>query len=566
MIRPPLEALFRISATSVFIGAASLSVHAQQPNIRLPSSAEPSRELQQQKPLEPMRGMNAIAVPEAPAANAPPGAANYTFTLTAVDIEGATAYPPAELENHYRALIGKTITVADLFGVAAAIENRYRSAGYVTTRAIVPQQQIDSGRVRIVIVEGFIGEIRYAGDIGPARAQVDALLRALRNTKPVNIADIERRLLLANDLQGIQVRGTLEPSATERGASTLIVEAERKAADLGLTVDNRNSPYNGRNEALLNASLNSFGPNADTLSLGAKTAFPYRREYMWELGYQGHFGGDGFAAGASALLANSQPTEELAPLDPDSHVYSGVLTASYPLIRSRLQNLKIDGSFEYNNLDTDIVGEKYSRDRLRVLRIGLNYDRTDDSGINAARIALSQGFDIFGASQRDSEFLSRPEGRSDFTKLNVQLARVQPLPADFSVALSASGQWTNQSLLASEQIGLGGPDFGRAYDTSEVSGDKGIDGLVELRYAPPIAGDWVRGAQFFTYYDLGKVWNDSEEAEPRSQSLASLGAGVRMRLPRNFSASLEVAQPLTHDIASEDGRPTRVFFSVSTHF
>lgn len=566
MARYPLHTLCRISTASVLLSAVSLSTYAQPPNVRLPSSAEPSRELQRQKPLEPTPSGSAIAVPEAPAVQAPPGAEKYSFTLTAVDVEGATLLPPAELQSHYQSLIGKTITVADVFAFAAAIENRYRAAGYVTTRAIVPEQQIEGGKVRIVIVEGFISQIRYAGDIGPASAQVAALLRKLQGMKPVNIADIERSLLLANDLQGIQVRGTLEPSTTERGASTLIVEADRKSADLGLTVDNRNSPYSGRNEALLNASLNSFGPNADTLTLGAKSAFPYRREYMWELGYQGHFGGDGFTAGATALLANSQPTEDLAPLDPDSHVYSGAVNGSYPIIRSRLQNLKVDGSFEYNNLDTDIVGEKYSRDRLRVLRVGLTYDRTDDTGINAARAALSQGFDIFGASQRDSEFLSRPDGRSDFTKLNLQFARVQMLPADFSVALTASGQWTNQSLLASEQIGLGGPDFGRAYDTSELSGDKGIDGVVELRYTPAIAQDWIRTAQFFTYYDIGKVWNNSEDTDPRIASLASLGAGVRMRLPQNFSASLEVAQPLTHDIASEDGRPTRVFFSVSTHF
>jgi hemolysin activation/secretion protein len=553
------------AAVTAVISTTSHFVQAQQPTFRLPSSAEPGRELQQQKALEPAPSMNAIAVPEAPAVRAPAGAEKFSFTLASVDIEGATIYSREQLESHYRSLIGQKITVADVFAFAAAIENQYRSDGYVITRAIVPEQQIENGKVRVLIVEGFISQIRYEGDIGPARSKVEALLSSLSTQKPVTIAAIERSLLLANDLEGIQVRGTLEPSATERGAATLIVESERKAADAGITVDNRNSPFNGRNEVLLNGSLNSFGPNADTLYFGAKSAFPYRREHLWQLGYKGNFGSDGLTAGATALMANSQPGESLAPLDPDSDVYSGALNTSYPLIRSRLQNLRIDGSFEYNNLNTDIIGEKYTRDRLRVLRLGLEYDRTDDTGINAARATLSQGLDIFGASERDSQYLSRPDGRSDFTKLNLQVARVQLLPADFSIALSATAQWSSQSLLASEQIGLGGPDFGRAYDTSEVSGDKGIDGLVELRYSPAIAGDWIRGTQFFAYYDLGKVWNNDDEI-PDTQSLASAGAGVRVRLPQNFSASVEVAQPLTHDIASEEGRPTRVFFSLSTFF
>lgn len=565
MTMHPIKAVLRAAAATAAIIVTSISVQAQQPTFRLPSSAEPGHELRQQKALEPAPGMNAIAVPEAPAVRAPSGAEKYSFNLQSVEVEGATVYSREQLETHYQSLIGQNITVADVFTFAAAIETRYRSDGYVITRVIVPEQQIDNGKVRLLIVEGFISDIRYDGDISPARAQVDALLSSLRMQKPINIAAIERSLLLANDLQGIQVHGTLEPSATERGAATLIVEATRETADAGITIDNRNSPFNGRNEVLLNGSLNSFGPNADTLSFGAKSAFPYRREHLWQLGYEGHFGGDGLTAGATALMANSQPGLSLAPLDPDSEVYSGALNTSYPLIRSRLQNLRIDTAFEYNNLNTDIVGEKYTRDRLRVLRLGLDYDRTDDSGINAGRATLSQGLDIFGASNGDSQYLSRPDGRSDFTKLNLQLARVQLLPGDFSIALSAAAQWTSQSLLASEQIGLGGLDFGRAYDTSEVSGDKGVDGLVELRYSPAIATDWIRGTQFFAYYDLGKVWNNDDEI-PDTQSLASAGAGVRVRLPQNFSASVEVAQPLTHDIASEEGRPTRVFFSLSTHF
>jgi hemolysin activation/secretion protein len=249
----------------------------------------------------------------------------------------------------------------------------------------------------------------------------------------------------------------------------------------------------------------------------------------------------------------------------ESKVLFAAATVAYPLIRSRLLNLQVDGTFDYSDLDTDVLGKPYTRDRLRVLRLGLTYDRTDTwRGVNAGRIAVSQGLDLFNASEPTSDVLSRFYGRSDFTKIGLQLVRLQTLSDDFDLLASLSGQITWDSLLASEQLGLGGPEFGRAYDTSEVSGDKGVAGVLELRYRPSFANVILNAAQFFVFYDVGKVWNVNFEV-PQEESLASAGAGVRLDLPGKFFASLEVATPLTHVVASEGDKPTRVFFSIATH-
>lgn len=471
-----------------------------------------------------------------------------------------------ELEQFYGTSIGKTVTVADVFTMAAAIENEYRKRGYVITRVVVPEQQIESGAVRILVIEGFISEIRYGSDIGAARAQVEALIGTLRDIRPISIADIERRLLLANDLRGVHIRGTLEPSPTVRGASTLVVTAERDPFDLSLTLDNRNSPYTGSNEAIVHASMNSFTSQAGTLSMMGKSAFPYRRENLWQLAYGQSIGADGLTANVSALTSESRPGRNLRPLNVHSEVFAASANVSYPLIRSRQLNLRLEGSFDYTDLETEVLSRPYTEDKLRVLRLGATFDRLDTyNGFNAARVTISQGLDIFDASPRNSELLSRFDGLSNFTKISAQFARMQNLPANFSLLATATGQYTEDSLLASEQIGLGGPEFGRAYDTSEVSGDKGIDGLLELRFRPPYSNALLEGSQFFVYYDVGKVWNIGSEI-PRSESLASAGAGARLQLPANFFVTLEGAKALTHVVASEGDKPTRFFFSVSTIF
>jgi len=536
---------------------------AQEVPNRLPPPAEPDRELRQPQRLEPIPDSASIDVPEAPAAQPPSGAERIAFNLTRVDIEGATLLSQEDMRRYYADKIGRTVSVAEMFQVAANIENEYRSRGYVITRALLPEQKIEGGVVRIVVVEGFISEITLGSDVGSARAQIEALLAPLRDEKPINIATVERRLLLANDLAGIQVRGTLQPSLAQLGAATLVVAAERDPVDASLQLDNRNSPYTGSNQAVARASLNSFTPQAGTVTLVGKTAFPYSREHMFLGSYDQSIGGSGVTAGVSAFVAKSHPGKNLTPLEVHSKVQSASATAGYPLIRSRRTNLRVDGTFDYTDLDTDVLDRAYTKDRLRVLRLGMTFDRSDAwRGVNAARLSVSQGLDIFGASEPRSELLSRYDGRSDFTKISAQFVRLQALNDNFSLLASAVGQVTWDSLLSSEQIGLGGPEFGRGYDTSEISGDKGVDGALELRYRPISANEIWNGSQFFVFYDIGKVWNVATEY-PQEQSLASAGAGVRMNLPGSFFASLEVAKALTHVVASEGDKPTRVFFSIS---
>ncbi|MBY0354143.1 MAG: BamA/TamA family outer membrane protein [Rickettsiales bacterium] len=103
---------------------------------------------------------------------------------------------------------------------------------------------------------------------------------------------------------------------------------------------------------------------------------------------------------------------------------------------------------------------------------------------------------------------------------------------------------TADRLPASEEFGIGGPSFGRAYDLSEIMGDEGVAGSLEVRYqAIP---EW-RGLQTvpYIYYDLGKVWNNDTDGE--SFSAASAGLGVRFAHELGINAQLGLAFPLTRE-------------------
>lgn len=549
-------------ALATLLACGLASAWAQ--NLQLPSGAEPGREPPRPAMPEPTTAAPTLSVPASPSAEAPPGADKLRFVLKEVVIEGATAFTPDQLRPLHEKLEGREITVAEAFQAAQAIELRYRNAGYVTSRVIVPQQTIDNGRLRIVVVEGYIADVVYQGDIGPARAAVERLLGNVRNLKPVSIAEIERRLLLANDLPGLTVRGTMEPSPTAQGGSVLVVTLARKATATSVSADNRASPYLDSGQVFGTFAWNAFGERADRLSLNAQTSVPFGRSASLGVGYDALLSDDGLTLNLSASQVRSNPRRELEALDVESTVSSATGTLSLPVIRSREQNLRAVGQFEARNVDTDLLDTQFTRDRLRIVRAGLAWDRSDAwDGITAVRATLHHGLSSLGASDNGSEFASRANGRSDFTKVTVDVTRLQQLATRWSLVGSLTTQYSSMPLLASEEISLGGGSFGRGYDNGEVASDKGVAASLELRYSP--AG-WPGNVQLYSYVDAGRVWSADKASDVTYPTLTSFGGGARAAVTDTVFATVEIAKPMSTEVATRGNKHPRAFFSINAQF
>ena len=531
---------------------------------QLPSGAEPGREAP--KPVMPMPSTAApqVSVPRSPSAEVPPGAKELGFELKDFVIEGASAFTTETLRPLYAGLLGRRISVAEAFEAAQAVELKYRNAGYVTSRVIVPQQTVEDGRFRIVVLEGFVDEVVYQGDAGAARATVERLMGSVRGIKPVTIAEIERRLLLANDLPGLTVRGTMEPSPSAQGGSVLVVRVDRKATSGSVSLDNRASPYLGSGQLLGSFAWNAIGERADRVSINAKTSLPAERSAAVGAGYDALLSDNGLMLNLSASQARSNPRRELEVMDVKSQVSTVAGTLTWPLIRSREQNLRAVGQFEARDVDTDLLGIEFTRDRLRIVRAGLSWDRSDAwNGVTTVRGMLHQGLSGLGASSNGSSLASRANGRSDFTKITLDLTRLQQFSERWSFVGSMTSQYTRRPLLASEELGLGGASFGRGFDDGEISADNGVAATLELRYVP--AG-LPRNVQLYSFLDGGRVWA-AEGGNPVDRpKLASFGFGARANLSEAVFATVEIAKPINTEVKTRESKSARAFVSVTAQF
>lgn len=118
-------------------------------------------------------------------------------------------------------------------------------------------------------------------------------------------------------------------------------------------------------------------------------------------------------------------------------------------------------------------------------------------------------------------------------------------------------------LLNPEEFAFGAEPFGRGYDPAELVGDSGAALKLELRYTRFLPESSLLGYTAYGFYDAGKVWRRHPIAQSAAESAAAAGLGVRLSFARGVTGFVELAQPLTHDVAAEGDRGARFFGGVA---
>jgi hemolysin activation/secretion protein len=145
---------------------------------------------------------------------------------------------------------------------------------------------------------------------------------------------------------------------------------------------------------------------------------------------------------------------------------------------------------------------------MRGVRLSADGDSIDSfKGSNQWKVTVSQGFKGLGSTEMGSPFASIANGHPDFTKVEASANRTQKLGGGLSTYVSAMSQYGFNSELGSEQCGYGGSDFGRAFDPSQLTGDRCWMVLGELRYDIWEKPAGIRpSAQLFGFIDHGKMY------------------------------------------------------------
>lgn len=524
---------------------------------------------------------NTISTPTelstAPQVQAPAGADKVKLVLKKVIIEGANKISSDIIATTYNDKLNKEISLADVYAIANKITRIYNSNGYLLSRAIVPKQQIKDGIVRIQVIEGHVSSYTIEGQDKNVHNQIDAYAQRLVSSGTLNAQNLERYLLLMNDLPGVKVRSVLTPSKTNFGGSDLKLIVEQRTFQGAAGIDNYGNKYLGPYRYTLSGQANSLLGTTDQLN-GAVLLSPDSGELQfYNATYAQNIGSEGTKAGVNATYAKTNPTLPDALgglLDPEGESYSFGASVTHPFIRSRALNVNAGAAFDVTRNETNYDDPAFNgletTDDQRVARLNANANYVDNlAGYNTGDLTISKGLEMFSSSKKGDSNLSRAAGDPGFTKVAMSASRLQRIYGALTGLVAVTGQYSADSLLSSEQFGFGGSQFGRGYDFSEITGDHGLAGKFELAYAIPTNQKYFSAYQPYAFYDIGKVWNKAAVAGLDSQeSAASAGVGTRITITPTVQGDLFVAKPLTQDVNSrgDHGDDIRVKFAVSASF
>ncbi|MBS0253962.1 MAG: ShlB/FhaC/HecB family hemolysin secretion/activation protein [Proteobacteria bacterium] len=477
----------------------------------------------------------------------------------AIRVDGAGPLDQGELMARVAPYIGKVLDRATLGEMLGAVSNVARAHGYVFARSKVPEQAMVGGLLRVQLDLGRIDRIELRG---VQSAAVRAVLAPLLG-KPAKGDEVERRLMLATDLPGMWI-GSVSYSA-DGGTGVLSVEVSRRKATAHVELDNRGQAELGPLRLAIAYDFGGILGN-ERLGLTFQTlntpADPKELQVVsTRLAYV--FTNFGTELSLTGTYSHTRSGGALAPFGITGVGRIGEVALSQPLLRRRNASLWLNAALDYYSVDQAITGLRFRRDRQAVLNLSLNGYAPLAGGQLRGGIGLARV--LPGGTVAGDPLASRPGAGGDATILSAWANWQGTISGPLSARLALSSQWTDKPLLAVSQMAVGGPQFGRAYDFAERTGDRGVLGSAELDYQLWKSDSGVlRSATVYSFADAGHVVNLANTLG--TGDLYSAGVGGRFSLLDHYRIGLEAARPLNTTRLQTGDSSSRLSFTLGADF
>jgi len=495
---------------------------------------------------------------------APPKAATDTlplqarFVLHKVRLEGGTVYPLSELREHYQPLVGHTVSVGELQQFTERLTQRYQRDGYLLSKAYLPDQDFADGRVHVVLVEGYIQDVRREGDIGPAGAYLDQLLARLQAERPLTQATLDRFIGLAQRIPGVTLQAELTQVERSEGATRLTVHASRRPFGAAMTLsDGSRDGLQGLFKVVSNAQTRVAEQlTASVLLPPGDDHTDYQR-----LDYSQHLDALGSQVLISAARYRSEPRtpvrlEHGSPFLQKIESQRYAIGLAQPVIVTPDEWLAVTGHVYSvsEHVDDRSAGLGRNDTYVRALSFEGDWRKVEAGRLRWVSAGVYQGLDYLGA---------RSDADYDMDFLRFRLAGLQSdqLFQRWQGVLSGAVYWTDDRLPDSERAVFGGQYFGHGYPQDQAAGDKGWGVAYELNYSIQAGAGWIRRVQPYALLDAAQAWYNGgpyEDARMRSAAL-----GVRFGDGRYGNVALEVAKPLADVALDSMSREARLLINFS---
>lgn len=515
----------------------AISGHAQ---ISLPPAGESGiveKSLRQSQPefRPPLEKLPEIVIEDSRSVEDP--GAGPTFVVKRIELEGNTLFSEEDLAPFIDIGDSLKVTLGILNLMANEITHHYAKAGYILTRTFIPAQRIENGVVKILVVEGTLGDIAV---IGNERISTEAILdrmQPVRDEKILREQTLTRVLLQMNDALGFEVKSVLKPGSRVGTTDMALKVKETRPYAISLDADNFGSRFTGKLRMGVTAKVGNIFALGDRLSMRAVKS--NEDQLFLNLSFDYPINNYGTRVGLSFIYSDFTLGESLAPLQAggDSALYT--LHVTHPFYRSRSAEFYLTLGGEYREFrNSDLFGPT-SGDQLADVFLtagGLFTDAFQARTYYALR--LQQGFTEGDLSD---PLNSRNLGSGEVLIASLSIKRYQKAFIGKSYfIIRGNFQWANDRVLSADQFAIGGFGTVRGYPLAEFAEDNGL--AVSLEYVVPFPFKVAltdnpkmktldQLVSFFGFIDHARVYAIDPQPGEVNRDITGVGFGIRVNIP-----------------------------------
>ncbi|HEY1922182.1 MAG TPA: ShlB/FhaC/HecB family hemolysin secretion/activation protein [Tepidisphaeraceae bacterium] len=456
--------------------------------------------------------------------------------IRGIDVTQAPLLRSPEFVARVSTYLGKPLTLSKLNEICQFVVVYCRGIDRPMVDAIVPQQDVTSGTVQILVLQGHIGKIRAEGN----KYFPDKMLTGEVRAKPGDEISQSRLLEDVDWLNRNPFR-----------RSDLILERGEEFGQTDVVL---------QTEDHFPLRVYAGYENTGTLSTGEDrwlTGFNWGEAFGLDdqLNYQYTMGGnlERFQAHSGSYIAPlpwhdvltifGNWSESRVQTDPDifQSGESWQVSARYeiplPKVSNISQSFLLGGDFKRSNTNADFGGVSIFSWYVNVVQFMAGYNASGIDSRGSSDLSL-EGYaspgDIGTQDNRAAYQNARVDADPQYIYGRVTADRTTNLPGDFSWIVRAQAQLASSALLGSEQVGVGGMDSVRGYLEREGNGDDAILFSNEV-HTPPLSFFKLGGRKdhlyFLGFIDYGIAWTrDAQAGQLSQENFLGIGPGISYRL------------------------------------
>ena len=487
-------------------------------------------------------------------------------TIEGLGVAGMPLLQTVEFRTLVVRYLGHPASLGVLHQLTREVVLYCRSHDRPVVDVLVPEQNVQTGTVQILVLEGRLGQVRVEGEKWFSAAVIAGAIRLQSGEIIASHSLLEDLAWInRNPFRQVDLVFTRSPNP---GATDLVLRTnDRLPLRLSAGYEDSGNALTGFDRVLAGVYWgNAFGLDHE-LGYQLSASPDFRKLVAHSGSYTVPLPAWRQAFTVSGSYAESRP--DLAggffTLKGRAWQVSARDRLPLPTYGAFTQELSAGIDFKRSNNNLAFGGMQVFAQENDIVQAVTTYtvSRSDRFGATGGSFTLTLSPGGLGAGNRTRVFrAARSFARSDYAYVRGEVERTTKLPAGLSWLVRGIGQFATANLLSSEQLGLGGAESLRGYEDHEANGDDGFILVNELhsRTGPvvshlgfPAATDRLDPLVFWDYgIARSKKLLPGEAARIE---MSSVGVGLRYSLSACFNLRAAYGWQLK-DSGVSDGRRT----------